>query len=420
MDRRAFISATGSLGIATVAAARLSAAEDVAKPQEEKPAQVTAGSAPGAVFAGQPVVCGPAHDAVSILQPLARHATGFLEFAIADGAWQRVDASAAGLLPFDPHILKFRLPALPPGKEIRYRITAHSIGWVQVREFVHGEVVAGPPETTEVRTFRTLDPAAEQTTFIVWNDTHENAETLKKLHAITANAKPDFLLWNGDQSNDIHFEKDMAGQFLSAAGFPVAEKWPLAYVRGNHDVRGPEARSLPRFTGTPDDRFYYAFRSGPLAAIVMDTGEDKPDDSEYFAGMFAFQKLKEQQAAWLKEVVREPWFREAKFKVLFCHIPLWFIRDIYPQHQRWEFTPVCRDLWLPTLQEAGVKLIVSGHTHDPRWLPAKDGQPLGQLIGGGPQPRAATIIHGVATQEKLNVTMSKLDGTVMAEFEIRA
>ena len=35
-------------------------------------------------------------------------------------------------------------------------------------------------------------------------------------------------------------------------------------------------------------QFYYAFRSGPLAALVMDTGEDKPDDSPHFGGMVAF------------------------------------------------------------------------------------------------------------------------------------
>ena len=49
-----------------------------------------------------------------------------------------------------------------------------------------------------------------------------------------------------------------------AATCPVAARWPLAYARGNHDVRGPAARSLSRFTGTPDDRS--ASRSWPATA----------------------------------------------------------------------------------------------------------------------------------------------------------
>jgi hypothetical protein len=428
MDRRRFIAASGSLGLASVAGAQTTPAAPSnlipppITPRDTSTAgnvHATACSAPGPIFTGHPVVCGPAPESISILHPVQRHATGYLEFAVEDGPWQRVDAGAAGLLPLEPFALKFRLPPLPAGKTIRYRITGRSIGWVQVREFYHGEIIAGDAETTPVHTFRTLDPAAETTRFIVWNDTHENAETLKKLHALTAAAKPDFLLWNGDQSNDVHYEQSMPGQFLNPAGLSIGD-WPLAYARGNHDVRGPEARLLPRYTGTPDDRFYYAFRSGPLAALVMDTGEDKPDDSSYFAGMFAFQKLQAQQAEWLKGVVNEPWFRDAKYKILFCHIPLWFTRDIFPVHQRWEFTPVCRDLWLPTLEAAGVKLVVSGHTHDWRWMPAKEGQPLGQLIGGGPVARYATYIEGHATPEKLTLTMSSLAGDKLAEVAIPA
>lgn len=414
MDRRAFLSSSGSAGIASVIGA-LSASAAV----EDSP-EFTAGSGAGPIFAGSPVVSGPAHDAITILQPLQRHATGHLEFASGDGPFQRVDAEAAGLLPLEAHVLKFRLPPLPPGKEVRYRTTAHTIGWVKVREFYHGEVRAGEPQVSDVRSFRTLDPASEMTTFAVWNDTHENADTLKALHAKTTALKPDFLLCNGDQSNDVHFEKNMAGQFLAPAGLAVADGWPLAYVRGNHDVRGPEAHRVPKFTGTPGDQFFYAFRSGPLAALVMDTGEDKPDDSPYFGGMAAFQGMQRRQAEWLKGVTKEPWFRDAPFKVLFCHIPLYFTRDIFPTHQRWECHNVCRELWTPTLLEAGVQLIVSGHTHDYRWMPAKAGQPIAQLIGGAPEPRYATFIQGSATREMLTLKMSKLDGTTIADVAIKA
>lgn len=410
MDRRAFLASSGSVGLAATVDASV---------VDEEP-QFTAGSPPGPIFAGSPVVSGPSPDAITILQPIQRHATGYLEYSLGDGAFQRVDAESAGLLPLETHVLKFRLPPLPPGKEVRYRIVAHTVGWIRVRQFHHGEVRTGEPKRSDVRSFRTLDPSAPTTTFAVWNDTHENTETLKSLHSKTAALKPDFLLWNGDQTNDVHFEKDMAEQFLTPSGLAVADRWPLAYVRGNHDVRGPEAHRVPKFTGTPGDRFYYAFRSGPLAALVMDTGEDKPDDSPYFGGMAAFQPMQRRQLAWLKEIIKEPWFREAPFKVLFCHIPLYFTRDIFPTHRRWECHNFCRDLWVPTLVEAGVQFIVSGHTHDFRWMPAKEGQPIAQLIGGGPQPRSATFIHGTATRELLKLTMSKLDGSVVAEVDLRS
>ena len=377
----------------------------------------TAGGPDGPVFKGSPVVTGPAADATCILQPVQRLATGCLEYAVEDGAWQRVDGDEDGLAPLSEHVLKFRLPPLPPGRLVRYRIVARAAGWVKVRQFYHGEFKAGAPQTSEERSFRTPDPNAETTTFAVWNDTHENIETLKALDALTNPLKPDFMLWNGDQSNDVHFERDMAGQFLNPAGLAIADRWPLAYVRGNHDVRGPAALSLPDFTGTPGDRYYYGFRSGPLAALVMDTGEDKPDDSPYLSGMGAFQKMQRAQAAWLKGVVKESWFRDAPHKVLFCHIPLWFKHPRIPNS---DGTKYCRDLWTPTLVEAGVKLVISGHTHDYLWMPAKNDQPIAQLIGGAPQPKYATFIQGTATKTELKLNMTKLDGSVVADVTLKS
>lgn len=416
MNRRTFISSTSSLGLASLVHAK--GAEPAVGTESAESTQFTAGSGPGPVFAGSPVVTGPAAEAITILQPLQRHATGFLEYAVEDGLFRRVDAAAAGLLPFEQHALKFRLPPLPSGKNVRYRITARSIGWVPVREFVYGKIVPGEPETSAERMFRTIDSASERTSFVVWNDTHENGETLKALHAQTAALNPDFLLWNGDQSNDIHLEQKMAGQFLMPHGLGIAERWPLAYVRGNHDVRGPAARHLAQFTGTPGDRYYYGFRSGPVAALVMDTGEDKADDSPWLGGITAFAAMREEQTAWLASVVKEPWFRQAPFRVLFCHIPLWFIRELKAEWM--EYSKPCREAWLPILSAAGVKLVVSGHTHNAQWMPMNEAQPISQLIGGGPQPRTATLIHGTATADELTLKMTRLDGTVVAETRLKA
>jgi len=416
MNRRTFLAAAAASSALPLVAQNYSDYTRDPRPDVAE-GSWTAGAADGPVFKGSPVVSGPAADALAILQPVQRLATGHLEYSVENGPWQRVDGDEAGLMPMSEHVLKFRLPPLPPGKVVRYRVVARAAGWVKVRQFYHGEFKAGAQQVSEERSFRTLDPSAETTTFAVWNDTHENTETLKALDSLTTPLKPDFMLWNGDQSNDVHFERDMAGQFLIPAGLTIADRWPLAYVRGNHDVRGPAALSLPDFTGTPGDRYYYGFRSGPLAALVMDTGEDKPDDSPYLSGMGAFQKMQRAQAEWLKSVVKESWFRDAPHKVLFCHIPLWFKHPRIPNSDGTKF---CRDLWTPTLAEAGVKLVVSGHTHDYLWMPAKDGQPIAQLIGGAPQPKFATFIHGTATKTELKLKTTKLDGTVVADVALKA
>lgn len=417
MNRRTFLAAS-----TTVAASGAITAQNYSDYSKDprpdvKEGSLTAGSLEGPLFSGSPVVSGPSHEALTILHPLQRFATGYLEYCINDGPWRRIDGGQAGLLQLSENVLKFSLPPLPGGVEVRYRVVAHSVGWVKVKQFYHGELRSGKGQISAEYRFRTLSPDAETTSFVVWNDTHENEETLKALQAQTEAARPDFLLWNGDQSNDIHFERDMARQFLNPAGLSIADRWPLAYVRGNHDVRGPAARSLARFTGSPGDRFYYGFRSGPLAALVMDTGEDKPDSSVYFGGMAAFEQMQKEQASWLQAVVQEKWFREAPHKVLFCHIPLWFSHPKLPNN-RFRGHELCRSLWGPSLTQSGVKLIISGHTHDYVWMPKKEGQPIAQLIGGAPQSKYATIILGTATKQQLKMKMLLLNGTVVADIAL--
>ncbi len=417
MDRRQFIAATPVLLGAGATAASAQDYSDYSKdPRPDVPeGTCTAGSLDGDVFAGPPVVSGPGSESVFVLQPLQRNATGYLEYAIEGGEWKRVEALHAGMRPMSEHVLKFRLPALPPGKRIRYRVVAHTIGWIKVRQFYHGVMQAGKPRTSSEREFQSLDPDAESTSFVVWNDTHENDETIAALQQQTAELKPDFLLWNGDQSNDCHFERDMSEQFLAPSGLAIADQWPLAYVRGNHECRGPAAWSLPEFTGSQNDEFYYGFRSGPIAVLVMDTGEDKPDSNKSYGGTAAYAKMQEAQAEWLKEIVKEEWFTTAPHKILACHIPLWILRQnpgAFGGHR------LCRELWSPTLIDAGIKLVISGHTHSHRWMPRSKNQPIAQLIGGGPSPTSATLIHATADTEELRLRVVKLDGTSAADIRL--
>jgi acid phosphatase type 7 len=178
---------------------------------------------------------------------------------------------------------------------------------------------------------------------------------------------------------------------------------------------GPEAHLLPKFTGTPNDNFYYAFRSGPLAAIVLDTGDGSTDEKPHPLGLINCTRMFERQAKWLEKTIEEKWFSEAPFRVLFCHIPLYWRRT-----HRGEYSLESRTAWESLLKKAGVKVIISGHTHEPGWLPASETQPISQLVGGGPWTNRATIIHGTATQETLQLKMSKLDGTVLHDVILKA
>lgn len=355
-------------------------------------------------FLSDPVLTNPSSDSVSVLWATSAPATGWVEYGETEKLGAKAGGDDQGLLPYDERAFKVRVSGLKPGTKYFYRIHA-------VRVDFRGpyDIRRSKTEAVESKVFSFTTPAsdAKEVRFTVWNDTHENADTLKKLHEAHAKEPGDFLLWNGDQTNDITTEERMVDQFLRAGGQPFAATVPYQYVRGNHDVRGPGARHLSRFTDVPG-AYYYTFRRGPLGALVLDTGEDKPDDHPVYGGLNGFAAFRSKQAEWLAKAIESPEFKDAKFKVLFCHIPLYWIRE----KETGTFCGDGRKKWHDLLVKAGVQLVISGHTHEPAWMPAEKGRPYGQLIAGGPKPTAATYIRGHATADGMTVTQYKLSGEV--------
>jgi predicted phosphodiesterase len=358
-----------------------------------------------------PVLTNPAPDAVSILWATSAAATGWVEYGESNELGQRATGEEQGLMPYDERAFKVRLRNLKPGTRYHYRVHAVRVdfrGPYDIRRQTQETSVS------DVFSFTTPNPNADTVRFTVWNDTHEVPETLRGLHEahekLQQHEPDDFLLWNGDQTNDISTEERMVDQFLAAAGQPFAARVPYYYVRGNHDVRGPGARHLPRFTDVPNGEYFYTFRHGPLAALVLDTGEDKPDDHPVYGGLNDFAAFRTRQAEWLAHQIERPEFRTAPIRVLFCHIPLW-----------WQGGALCDDghkKWHDLLVKGGVQLVISGHTHRPGWFPPEKGRPYGQLVAGGPRPTAATYIRGHASHERLAITHYRLNGEVLHEFEI--
>jgi predicted phosphodiesterase len=395
-SRRSFLTTSGLLAGSPFL---LDSALDAAEPAE------------GFRMLSAPVLTNPADDAVTILWATNHPATGWIEYGETEKLGQRFNGDRGGLLPFDDRAFKLRLAGLKPGTKYYYRAHAVRVDFKGPYNIRRLEMESA---ASEVYSFTTPNPKATEVKFTVWNDTHEVADTVKQLHAAHEKDPGDFLLWNGDQTNDVSTEERMIAQFLAGGIAPIAARVPYYYVRGNHDVRGPGARNLPRFTDVANGQYYYSFRRGPLAAIVLDTGEDKPDDHPVYGGLNGFAAFRSEQASWLAKEIEKPEMKEARIKVLFCHIPL-----------RWKneksvgsFCKDGRDKWHDLLVKWGAQVVISGHTHSPAWLPADKDFPYGQLIGGGPKATAATIIRGRATAEGLTLVESKLNGEVLFEVKV--
>ena len=92
---------------------------------------------------------------------------------------------------------------------------------------------------------------------------------------------------------------------------------------------------------------------------------------------------------------------------------------IYGNYPGW----ICQDAyrkWHDLLVKAGVKLVISGHTHHHAWFPAREGRPYGQLIGGGPSPEAATAMVVKANAREIGFVVKNLAGNPLLQGSVPA
>lgn len=336
-----------------------------------------------------------------------RLSRGWLEWKLEDGHGGLAKADAFGFTPQGKDVLRVRLEGLKTNAKGRVR--SHTIAADD------GEITISP-----WKPFHILDPEAKKTRFVMWNDTHVHNESIQALHEVTPVA--DFLVWNGDTCNDWTRDDQLTPTLLNPGGCDITNSRPLFITWGNHDSRGAHAFRMPEVVATPNGRPFYAFRSGPVAVICLHTGEDKPDDHPSFRGRVAFDELRREQAEWLAEVIHQPDFRDAPYRVVFCHIPLRWIDERPQDYSKSGFdrhSGRSRSAWHESLVEWKTQVILSGHTHRSRWLPPTKAHPYGQLTGGGPKLHQATWTEGRADGSRLHLKVNNLEGDILHDIQIR-
>ena len=432
VNRRAFLS-----GSALMAAAVAAPAGAQRPPKPRKPFEGI-GDAPFVV--GEPCLQAPAETTMGVTWRVSGLAKGVVE--LADNPEMRnartVKGGGYGLVPIDVAALQVRLEGLKPATTYWYRtVTTPFTDYKNIYDAKLGEPVVG-----KVHSFTTLGVAAK-THFAVMNDTHAQWKAFDLITKKMKELKPGVILWNGDATNTTQ-EKETAVQiFLDP---PVEAKdyaadIPTCFVSGNHDFRGSwiskkEEVMQPRHpaerTGAEWDlKWNFAVRMGDVALIGMDTGEDKPDGHPKWFGLANFEPYRKAQAAWLEKALARPDIASAKYKVVFCHIPLYAAPDHpdYP-HDGVKVDPEdyaywsreCHDLWVPILEKAGVQLVVCGHKHRFRFDAPTADRPWAQVVGGGPELGVtrgkpdAGVIEGMVEDGKLKITIHNLKtGVVQAE-----
>jgi predicted phosphodiesterase len=242
--------------------------------------------------------------------------------------------------------------------------------------------------------------------FSVVTDTHEDVARIRALNKLIDWKTTEFLVHTGDAFHWLDSEEQLFRNWLEPTIAALGGSRPLMFARGNHELRGPFARELFEYVPTIDGRYYYTRDAGPVHLVVVDTGEDKPDDTNVYALLNKTSAYRAAELEWLRDHFRtDPRVRTAPFRIVAMHQPLWgWLAD-------------GNQAWIDAANSAGVDLVIAGHNH--RFSYTAPGPGVAHqyhlLVVGQDQ-----VARVDATNTTLTVVVTGTDGKVVQTIVIPA
>ena len=388
------------------------------------------------LIASAPMLQNPAETSMGVAWAVSDMANGFVDYSeTPDMSYaKRVKSGGYRVTGMNDECQQVRLTGLKPATRYWYRIGADRISY----KGGYAMRVLGTEIDPTVRSFTTPGPGAASH-FCVMNDTHAQWKAFELVTSKIAELAPPLVVWNGDASNSSETFETSKQIFLTP---PVtrrdyAAETPVLFTNGNHDYRGFYNRHLERLfmfrqPEERDSRYWdlgrnFAVRQGDIAMIGLDTGEDKPDRRDVFAGLFACEPYRRAQTQWLADALERPEIASAPYIVAFCHIPLFDDRPwAHPgdvcdngggryRHDFALWEKSCAEMWGPLLAKARVQVVVAAHEHEYRYDAPTASRPWAQVVGGGPElgtvrgkpapERFPTVIEGKVERGALKITV---------------
>ena len=275
------------------------------------------------------------------------------------------------------------------------------------------KVVYGDTLYSKVYTFTTPLKDEKEFSFLAFNDVHNLPQFIEGV--VKKDKEFDFAVFNGDILTDINNETDLTKKIFSPLADYFASYKPMYLIRGNHETRGAAARKLYKYFDTLGGKYYYTFKRGNTFFIMLDCGEDKPDNNKAYYGLANYDKYRSEEAAWLEKVVKTPEFKHSKYRIVCIHMPLKLKpgKDTDEDHGVYD----CSMKFAPILNKAGIDLLLCGHTHKYEVIKAgKETNKFPVIVGGryfdqkNPQkttytkvivsPKGITAVLKITTEKK--------------------
>lgn len=251
-----------------------------------------------------------------------------------------------------------RLTGLKPGTTYRYRVYSQEVLSHESIRVHYGDVAATDVYRQKPLQFTTNDADKADCSFVVLNDVHARKNFITPMLTNAGWKERDMVIYNGDMVSELNNQDDVFGGFMDESVSLFAKEKPFYYVRGNHETRGSFAPQLKRYFCPREKSLYYAFRQGPVFFIMLDTGEDKPDNDIEYAGITDYDAYRTEQAEWVKTIAQSEEFRTAKYRVCIAHVPPQSV-----EQDAWHGPLEVAEKFVPSLNEAGIDIMICGHLH---------------------------------------------------------
>lgn len=340
---------------------------------------------------------------ISIFTILSKPALAWLEILDnAGNVQQTIHQSEDGMINANTDFFHFTIADAP--RSFRYRIRAK-----EIQKFDPYKIVYAQEIETPIFKAKLAKNNQEQIRCLVYNDVHEEKSSYRDLVPNHDISIYDFFVLNGDSFHYVTNQEDITEKLLKPIEFFATEK-PFIMNRGNHETRGSFARNFKRYFAYPNNKYYQAFKRGPIFWIMLDSGEDKPDSHEVYAGTVDYDNYRKEQAKWLETVLQSKERKSAQHTVVISHIPIF-------HSDEWHGTLHNRECFHPLFQKYKIDAMVSGHTHQYGYYPADKDHNYPVFIGGGPKAGKRTVIDISGSAKSLAIRMTRDDGTELGQFK---
>lgn len=239
---------------------------------------------------------------------------------------------------------------------------------------------------------------SENPRFFSIADAHNEVD--KPVAAAKAFGEIDFLILNGDIPNDAGDIKNFSTIHRIASEITNGEI-PVVFARGNHDMRGIYGENIAEHTPTDNGNSYFTFRLGKIWGIVLDCGEDKPDNHSEYGHTVCCEEFRKRQIAFINSVIanaeNEYEAEGVAYRMVVVHDPF----TEYKSNQLSEADLATYMEWARLLrEEVKPDVMISGHVHQAYITNVGDeldklGQACPVVVGSAPGTKISLAPRGV-------------------------